>query len=258
MAPNELKALLAKTKEVALRPKHVEVNIPNHRNKRGAIVCPIDLVRATVIEDGYPWVERREISACGDQTYDLNRKNGVLVEIAKDDFLKYNVNIHISGAGGRVFHKNGKKRISEMTPYPHTHAVHRDRETFIRMIVSRKAIFSSWGEYALDQAKRQKEEDDEQAKYDELKNPQAEIMGLTREELNSYSSRKDGRVYLGAEWIAVEYLTDEGGNAVYKKDAYGWARKIPTKEIGKIEITLEQAIRILGLLTPKQKRALKA
>lgn len=258
MQPNELTALLTKTDEVAFEFSHVEVEISNQRNRRGQIFCPTGLIKGKVIMNGYHWTEHRTIAVCGDQSYEINRKNGVLVEVDRDDFPNWDeTNIHISGR--KVYFRNGAKTVKQMTPYPHATAIHRDGKTFIRIITSRKAIFSSWGEYALEIAKREKAQKDEQAKRNALRHPQAAIMGVTPEEFgNLYThSSNERNVYLNANWEIIEYVKDANGNDIYENDNYGHIRRVPKKEVGKIEITVDQANKILAMLTPAQKKKLK-
>lgn len=252
MQANELRALLTKTSEVAIRPMHVEVQVENRRDKRTkAIYCPTGLIKAKVLVNGQPWTERRIIAACGDQEYIIERKNGVLVEIDLDDLDKETLKIK----RGKVYMADGKN------PYPHTAVVKRDGKEFIHMVTSRSAIFASWGEYALEIAKRQKQTDEAQAREDALRNPQAAIMGMTREEFDKrhVNSSEDRFIYLTTTWNEIP-KRDAKGKTIYETVVLdgGWKREraVVDHEIGKFEITLEQAKKILNLLTDEQKASL--
>jgi hypothetical protein len=251
MQPNELKAVLTRTKEVAIQPVHVEVPVQNQqtrgwRGRLGEIYCPTGLVKATVIEDGYPWVEKRNISVCGDTTYAVNRRNGVLVEIDLKDIKDYGFKI---------------ERVNKVTqagePYPHSKVISRAGKKYIRLVTSRKAIFTSWGEYELEMAKREKERQAKRESRDALRNPQAILMGVTREELyklyvNDYSKPGGSGVYLGADY-QEPYIYDDDGNHLQEENGH-YKKGEP---VGRIDITVEQANKIISILTPAQKRKLK-
>lgn len=257
MQANELKAVLEVTKEIAVYPAHIEVRLPHHFTTRSPKwgrrnYCPTGCKRATVIENGHNWIEKRPVTACGDRDFEIQRRNGVLVEFDRDDFPDWNEKkIHISG--NRVLITNGFKTIQHMTPYPHTTAEHRDGKTYIRMVVSRSAIVATWGEYSLIEAKREQEQQNSERKQAELRDPQAQLFGMTREEFTrQYVDRSGERsIYLGAEWTE-KYKFDSNGN--YVTDESG--SPVVLAEVGRIQITLDQANKILNLLTPKQKKAL--
>lgn len=252
MQQNELKALLSKTDEVAFQPVHVEVEISNPRNKRRQIYCPSGLIRGKVLEDGVKWVEKRVIAVCGDQDYAINRKNGVLVEIDPDDLPEDE-----GAIVGKNYHTkfNGKRNPK---PYPHTVVVTRDGKKYIHIVTNRKAIYSSWGEYALEMAKRAKENEEREAREAMLRIPQAHLMGFTDEEFEKKYVNNNGKrsVYLGRDWIEVSYKKDANGKEIYEKDAYGYNRPIPEEEVGRIQITLDRAHEILNILTAAQKKKL--
>lgn len=255
MQPNELKALMTKTDEVAFHAYHVEVEVSNRRNKRGQIHCPTGLVRGKVLQNGVKWTEHRLIAVCGDQEYNIERKNGVLVEIDPDD-LPENWGVIV---GKNVFNKHNGKRSEK--PYPHTAVIIREGKKYIHMITSRKAIFSSWGEYSLEMAKREKANQDEIDKDNALKIPQATIMGFTPEafdDMHVHNHHKDAQkfVYLGREWITTKVKKDSKGETIWKLDNYGYSRTVPEEEVGRIEITLDRANEILSILTPAQKKKL--
>lgn len=252
MQPNELRAVLERTNEVAISPSHVEVAISNlrtgrHNRRPGRIFCPTGLVKAKVLQDGVQWTERRTIAVCGDQDYEVKRRNGVLVEIDPDDLPK--------DKGMKI---RGKKvyTASSKTAYPHTLVIKRDGKNFIHMITSRKAIFSTWGEYALEVAKREKENDEQERLHDMLREPQAALFGLTREEFDKRftASRKDRLTYLQAEW-RDRYKYNSNGDYVRDKKTN---QPIKLPDIGVIQITIDQANKILNLLTEDQKRKLTA
>src|SRR4051794_6667751 len=65
MNPSELKAVLAKTNEVAVYPANIEAQLPytvTQKNRRGLLICPTGLKRAIVIQDGAKWIEKRPVS----------------------------------------------------------------------------------------------------------------------------------------------------------------------------------------------------
>lgn len=245
MQPNELTALLTKTDEVALWPIHVEAQIPYiSRNKRGALFCPSGLVRARVIENGRKWIERRPIAQCGDQDYEIHRRNGVLVEIKESDFANHD---NFSIVGTRLFLKRSGKRNPK--PYPHTSVarLRTEKDRVIRMVVSRKAIIAAWGEYELIEAERTKISKEHEDKHNRLRSAQASLMGFDGN-LNfwdSYAFKAD-HGYLGANYETINYDA-EGKYIENSKDR---------REVGHIEITIEQAEKILNMLTPKQKAKL--
>lgn len=242
MQPNELTALLTTTDEVAIWPVNVETPISNQRNKRGHIYCPSGLVKAKVIENGFRWIERRPIAVCGDTDYSINRRNGVLVEIDPEDLAKL-MEFKIKSA--RLY--RGKNTAGD--PYPHCDVIKRDDTQIIRLVTSRQAVFSSWGEYALEMAKRQKEEDKKQAKYDRLRIAQAALMGHAGD-LKFWDDKgfRDKNGYLAAEFETIRY--DRNGQYIKDESKH--------KQVGHIQITIEQAEKILSILTPKQKLKLKS
>lgn len=247
MQPNELKALLTKTNEVAIQPVHVEVQVENSRVGRGSrrfgqIYCPSGLIKAKVLEDGVKWTEHRSISVCGDQDYEIQRKNGVLVEIDPDDMPQGILKIR----GRRVFKSSSK------TAYPHCTADRKgpDGKYVIHLITSRKAIFSSWGEYALEMAKREKEEQERQEKYARLRRPQAALMGFEGD-LKFYNN-PENRNRFG--YLSIDYERQDYDYV--KKEYIENEKRGPS--IGHIEITVDQAEKIWNMLTPKQRKALKS
>jgi hypothetical protein len=252
MQPIELKAVLAKTNEVAIKPVHVEINVANIRNRYGNLHCPIGLVRAKVIQDGYPWTERRTIAQCGDQDYEIKRKNGVLVEIDPDDLP--DTALDIEWVKHRAPGSDPHKKVnSNRFKYKHATVVKRgDGKQVIHLITSRKAIFSSWGEYELEQAKRDKERAEQDALNDALLNPQAALMGMTREEFGkTFYGQGNRSVYLGSDYFEV-IKRDSNGHMVYEDN-----RPVFASRVGKIEITVDQANKILSMLTDEQKEMLK-
>lgn len=240
-----MKAVLAKTSEVAVAPRCIEANLPHWataRNNYGAS-CPNGLIKAKVIQNGYPWIEKRPVTLCGDQDYEIKRRNGVLVEFeAKDLIGRFTI------VKGKVY--SGTKMRSK-TPYPHTTVVVRDDLRFVQMVVSRKVIAATWAEYDMIQAQREKEIKAHEEKRNRLLHPQAALMGMTPEEFDSvHGGNRSTCLYLSAEW---ERERDKNGN--YKRDSRG--RTIESNTVAKMEITLAQANKILSLLTDEQKEALK-
>jgi len=178
MQSNELSAVLAKTDEVALYPAPVCNELPRTMNQRvrgGALYCPSGMKRARVVKNGVQWIERRVVSACGDQEYEVKRKNGVLVELDIKD----------------VPHKKGV-RVRDL---PHTKTLFAGR---VQMVVSRRAIVSAWGEYELLEAQREKEREEERQRVERLR---AALRGLAAEDRfdsSGYYRRwdRDGKKHL--------------------------------------------------------------
>lgn len=255
MQANELKALLQKTKEVAVYPAHIETDLPYYMTTRGkwGRVCPGGLVKATVIEDGYEWVEKRPLSPCGDRDYEIQRRNGVLVEFSLEDDSLLVPDPHsfphqqradqISIVGKKVYRKTNGKRVG--VPFKHTEALTREGKKYVRMIVSRKAIFAAWDEYYMIEAQRQKNEAEQIERMNKLHRPQAELMGVSLEELHEMHRRHFG-IYLQADYVDT-----------YKRDPKS-DEDIHTGKVGRLMITLDQAEKILNMLTPTQKAKLKA
>lgn len=235
MQPNELKALLERTKLVAASPTQIQgvLPYPVGERRRGVLFCPTGLVKARVIENGYKWNERRPISQCGDQDYSIPRRNGVLVEIAVSDIKN-----HLKPKKVTV---NGKRLMIDGKGYPHTEVIELMGEKYAHMIISRKAILAAWNEYAMLEAEREKKQAESDAKYNRLYEAQAALMGVSVKELRSDEFHKKHR-YLNAKWdTAYEYKAD----GEYKKDKEG---KRIGHEVGSVTITIERAEEILKLL----------
>jgi hypothetical protein len=231
MQPNELRAVLTKTDEVAIRPVHVEVEVYNPRQSsrrgyKGPIYCPDGLVKARVIQDGYPWIEKRTISVCGDQEYEVNRKSGVLVELDPTDLPQ------LKGS---------------VSTYPHTEVITRKGRKYIRLITSRKAIFSSWSEYELEMEKRKKESEHHETRDNRLRLTQARLMGFgdDTEAVDTKQNRiRFGRLDRGYEQLRYDQETDK----LLPEEQWG--------EMGHIQITIDQAELIWATLSPRQRKLL--
>jgi hypothetical protein len=250
MQPNELTAVLNHTNVFAVYPAHVEVDLPYYVNSRasrngrrgGQLHCPSGMVRATVIENGAHWVEKRPVVVCGDRDYEIPRRNGVLVEFDPDDLPKGAFRI----VANKVY--TGTRK-GPGASYPHTEVVTREGKKFIRMIIARKAIISAWDEYAMEIARREKEEAEQQAKYNRLRDAQCVLMGVDDPKFMSGDDNKIYRQkfgYLSAEYQEIRY--DDEGERLPEKDR---------KEIGHIEITIEQAELLISLLSRNQRKMLK-
>jgi hypothetical protein len=157
------------------------------------------------------------------------------VEIDPDDLPEDGIVVQ----RGKVYAALGAGRRA----YPHSKVVSRDGKQYIHLITSRKAIFSSWGEYALDRAKREKEAEIQKAKYDRLRNAQATLMGFDgAPDFWDWQSSRARFGYLNAGYQKI------------RKADHG--QKGEDIEVGQIELTIDQAERIIEILTPEQKSAL--
>ena len=239
MQANELKALLTRTHDVAFEFAHVEVEIRQHRSERG-IYCPSNLIRGTVVKNGQPWVERRVISACGDQEYLIDRKSGVLMEIDPENIPSQRYKI-VSNRFYAI--KQDGKRFDN--PYPHSEVVNRNGKKYIHLVTSRKAIYASWGEYELAMAHRDKQEEESNARRDRIYTTLATIMGIKREELNT-SEFKNKWGILGGTTNRVDYDYVKGD----------WMPEAERHIVDIIQIPVDQAEKILNMLTDEQKSQL--
>lgn len=253
MQNNELKAVLAKTNEVAVYPVNVEDDLPNSTHRlHGQVVCPTGLVRARVLKNGVKWIERRQIAACTTEDYEIERRNGVLVEFDRTDLIKtHRRNL-------KFILKNNKIYL-DSRPYPHTEVKEDDNGGYvIQMVISRKAIITDWDNYALIEAARQKEHEEYERKRLALLEPQATIMGLSPEEFEEKFVDNDTReypeLYLHAQWKEIP-KRDKEGDVVYTDNTY--RHRVIDHEVGIITITLNQAEKILNMLTDEQKAALR-
>ena len=144
MTPAQIKALLAEgVKEFAGYRRSIEDRLPYGLKSSYANIasCPVDLQKMTVIQDGAKWDELYTFGCGGDKEHKTPRRNGVLVEFElpektdRADWEKY----------------AKEHRLAEL--------VTRDGQKYVRLIVSRKAIIVPWGEYAMVQAEREKQEE---------------------------------------------------------------------------------------------------
>lgn len=266
MNPNELKAVLSKTNEVAIVPRHIEADLPwmaTHRNRQGQIVCPTGLTRAKVIVDGQKWVEKRPVSACGDTDYEINRRNGVLVEYEIDIHDEDGNLVVVSGdphpdfEGMSYMHwvKDPKKPNKQFPrdckgKIPHTAiSIKPSGKATVRKIISRKAILAAWPEYAMQEAKRAKEAQEAQEKRDRVNEALNRIMGrdVSTTQLNKWGDDIDGQICQAGYDTFYEY--DEDGDYKRKKKPgqSGKGDRI-SEERGYIRIPVERAEEIIEKL----------
>lgn len=236
MQANELKAVLGRTDEFAIAPYHVEAELPwnyKQRNRQGRTLCPRGLTRAKIIENGVQWVEKRPVAACGDRDYEITRRNGVLIEFKFDSKLHAGTSI----TKGELRYK--KTKNSKIIRVPHTEVVERDGESFVRMIISRKAVLAAWDEYTLIEAQR----DQEDKQYSEIRergeNALRGLLGEDYDALRRYSStryRPDG------------YVLDADGQTVRDKKNEKTKRRMEHN----ITIPIEVAEKIIEKLAPQE------
>lgn len=167
MTPAELRAILNVSDEVAIYPSPVSYDMPGwlgQRNQRKQIICPRHLVRARVIADGHHWQETRTISACGDKDYKVDRRNGVLVEFDLPDGPIQ--------PGGNELWAGTKLTPAKLRRLPHTKVVKVTtagaEKKVVQMVIGRKAVFAAWGEYELEEAKKEKAEEQKRLAYERL------------------------------------------------------------------------------------------
>jgi len=144
----QIKAVLAKSDRFAITPSLVNQPIPRNlvqASKKGVTWCPTGLTEARLIEQNVVWEETFTFGCGGDQDYKMERKNGVLVEVAKPE-----------GWTERGIRDN-----------PLTKLVTRDGQKFIHMIVDSKALIAPWAEYTMVLAARTKDAEakNEREKY---------------------------------------------------------------------------------------------
>lgn len=242
MQANEFKAVLARTRDFAIRPVPIcnteaTRQASPARNRSGMYLCPSGLTRATVIETGVPWVEKRPMTVCGDRDYEIQRKNGILVEFELTEEMRRK----------QLYTVRGKRLIVKATkePFPLTEVVIRNAKRFLRMTVSCAVVFGAWDEYALEIARREKESAEHAARQNVLYDAQAALMGVARGKL----AERDLSV-----GYRTKYARKADGSA--KRDKDGNIVELP--EQGWLTITLDTAEKILAILTPEQKAALGA
>lgn len=248
MTPAELKAIMKVTTEVAVYPMHIEGKLPHSLlTTRRRFSCPLGCKRAHIIKDGQGWIQKFTLGGCGDTEYETERRNGLLVEFDLEDLGDLNDAWATMTIKGNKAYLNGSK-----IRFPHTtQVITRDGKKYIRMIVSRKAVAGSWSEYALIQAQREKESAEHQAKEDRLRLAQAALMGHEgNPEFYDIPKVRNTCGYLntGYEKIHYWYGGREGVKRLGENEHF---------EVGKIQITIDQAEKIWNMLTPKQRKALK-
>jgi hypothetical protein len=242
----ELKAVMARTTDVALYPRGIELDHGSDRRGSrsgyGRNYCPIGLVRGQILALGVEWIESRTITGCDLHDYQIKHKNGVLMRVNPADWIK-----------GWKGDRTTEVRHGEFVEVPD-----RDGALFmLDVVVSHKAVWTSWNDYALKMAEREKSIADDVAKQRRLREPQAAILGLTYDELKaqhdlSHNERnRRGITSLTAEWHDT-YEFDEDGDYARNKDG---SRK-QHGEIGVLQLPLTQVEKILAMLTPTQRARL--
>lgn len=222
--------------EFAVWPVDIASELPwaiNNANKDADIrACPRNLVKAVVVKDDVGWKEGFTLG-CGDTEYARERRGGVLVQVPLEEFqaatearLKRKVTLKLIRATRRT-------QILR----------HDDGTRHVEMIVSKLAIMSPWGEYAMIEAERQKSDVESEERKQRL-NAAVEAIG----------ARDGGFVEVTTHWDekTKSYLPPDPNEYDYSV-RYDGRRGATAYLRGSVYLTLTRAEEIAALLQSAQK-----